>query len=94
MLLHKVEKFLRQHDMPVTKFGRLAAHDPRFVLDMRLGRIPRPATEARTLKWMAEFEANNPLAPLTQANTICAADTAALPVYARPFETKGFSYAA
>ncbi|TRD12238.1 hypothetical protein FGU71_10435 [Erythrobacter insulae] len=58
MLIRKVEKFLRTHDMPATKFGRLAAHDPRFVLDLRMGRIPRAATEARTLRWMAEFEAS------------------------------------
>jgi hypothetical protein len=64
MLIRKVEKFLRTHDMPATKFGRLAAHDPRFVLDLRMGRIPRPATEARTLKWMAEFEASARLASL------------------------------
>ncbi|AWW75250.1 hypothetical protein CD351_12505 [Erythrobacter sp. KY5] len=57
MLLRKVEKFLRAHDMPATKFGRLAAGDPRFVLDLRMGRIPRPRTEARTLGWMAEFAA-------------------------------------
>ncbi|GMN04064.1 hypothetical protein [Erythrobacter sp. MTPC3] len=57
MLIRKVEKFLRNHDMPATKFGRLAAHDPRFVLDLRMGRMPRPATEARTLQWMANFEA-------------------------------------
>ena len=56
MLLRKVEKFLTRHEMPATKFGRLAAHDPRFVLDLRMGRTPRPATEARTLKWMDEFE--------------------------------------
>ena len=60
MLIRKVEKFLREHDMPATKFGRLAAHDPRFVLDLRMGRIPRAATEARTLQWMAEFEAKAP----------------------------------
>ena len=56
-MIRKVEKFLRTHDMAATKFGRLAAHDPRFVLDLRMGRIPRPATEARTLRWMAEYEA-------------------------------------
>ncbi len=56
MLIRKVEQFLRKHDMPATKFGRLAAHDPRFVLDLRMGRIPRPATEARTLRWMANYE--------------------------------------
>ena len=63
MLLRKVESFLKTHDMPATKFERLAAHDPRFVLDLRLGRIPRPATEARTLGWMADFEASGNAAP-------------------------------
>ncbi|EAQ30697.1 hypothetical protein NAP1_07955 [Erythrobacter sp. NAP1] len=57
MLLRKVEQFLKAHEMPATKFGRLAAGDPRFVLDLRMGRIPRPRTEARTLNWMAEFAA-------------------------------------
>jgi len=56
MLIRKVEKFLREHDMPATRFGRLAAHDPRFVLDLRMGRTPRAQTEARTLRWMAEYE--------------------------------------
>lgn len=56
MLIRDVEKFMRKHEMAATKFGRLAAHDPRFVLDLRMGRIPRPATEARTRAWMSEFE--------------------------------------
>ncbi|WP_288415775.1 hypothetical protein [uncultured Novosphingobium sp.] len=43
MILHHVEQFLRLHDMPWTKFGRLAAGDPRLVEDMRNGREPRPA---------------------------------------------------
>lgn len=57
MLLRKVERFLRENNMAATKFGRLTAGDPRFVLDLRLGRIPRAATEARTLEWMARYEA-------------------------------------
>ena len=28
MLIRSIEKFLRQHEMAATKFGRLAAHDP------------------------------------------------------------------
>lgn len=56
MLIRDVEKFLREHDMPATKFGRLAAHDPRFVLDLRMGRIPRPLTEGRIRCWMLDFE--------------------------------------
>ncbi|MFN2101165.1 hypothetical protein [Altererythrobacter sp. MF3-039] len=55
MLIRSVEKFLRQHDMPATKFGRLAAHDPRFVLDLRMGRIPRAGTEARIRRWMNAY---------------------------------------
>lgn len=55
MLIRSVETFLRQHDMAATKFGRLAAHDPRFVLDLRMGRTPRPHTEARIRQWMAGY---------------------------------------
>ena len=55
MLIRKVEKFLRDHEMAATKLGRLAAHDPRFVLDLRMGRIPRPHTEARVRRWMAAY---------------------------------------
>jgi len=55
MLLRRIEQFLTQHAMPATRFGRLAAHDPRFVLDLRMGRTPRPETEARTLAWMRDY---------------------------------------
>lgn len=34
----QIERFLRQHSMAATRFGRLAAGDPRLVLDMRNGR--------------------------------------------------------
>ena len=57
MLIRSIEKFLRQHEMAATKFGRLAAHDPRFVLDLRLGREPRDRTEQRIRGFMAGFEA-------------------------------------
>lgn len=59
MLIRHVEAFLRTHKMPATKFGRLAANDPRFVLDLRMGRLPRPETEARTRHWMAQYEAQS-----------------------------------
>lgn len=80
MLIRKVENFLKTHDMAATKFGRLAAHDPRFVLDLRMGRVPRPETEARTLRWMANYEAR----PLASCADVRRCD----------FETKGMSYAA
>lgn len=57
MLIRSIERFLTQYDMPPTKFGRLAAHDPRFVLDLRMGREPRSGTEARIRGFMTGFEA-------------------------------------
>jgi len=60
MLLRQIEKFLRETDMPWTKFGRLAAHDPRFVEDLRNGRTPRPATARRIEEFMTHHrEAQN-----------------------------------
>jgi hypothetical protein len=56
MLLHQIERFLRQTDMPWTKFGRLAAHDPRFVADLRNGRIPRARTAARIEEFMKSYK--------------------------------------
>jgi hypothetical protein len=55
MLIRRIEKFLNETGMPWTKFGRLAAHDPRFVEDLRNGRTPRPETEARTEHFMNEY---------------------------------------
>ena len=57
MLLRTVESFLRTHNLPATKFGRLAVHDPRFVLDLRQGRTPRRDTEMRTRAWMQGYAA-------------------------------------
>lgn len=58
MLLPKIESFLRQTGMPVTKFGRLAAHDPRFVGDLRNGREPRSALSSRLEHFMNTFGEN------------------------------------
>ncbi|MEE4199260.1 hypothetical protein [Erythrobacter sp.] len=70
--------------MAATKFGRLAAHDPRFVLDLRMGRIPRPETEARTRAWMRNFEAS-----LEQVKS--SRITSAMPA---PMQVKGAFHAA
>ncbi len=58
MLLRRIEVFLRDTGMPYTKFGRLAARDPRFVGDLRNGRLPRPQTEARICRFMASYREN------------------------------------
>ena len=56
MLIRKIETFLRQTRMPPTRFGRLAAHDPRFVFDLRNGRAPRPCTERRVEHFMNKYQ--------------------------------------
>lgn len=50
-----VERFLKEQRLPPTKFGRLAAHDPRLVLDMRMGRTIRPETEAKLRQFIANY---------------------------------------
>lgn len=57
MLLRQIERFLRDTKMPWTKFGRLAAHDPRFVADLRNGRTPREETAARVERFMTAYRA-------------------------------------
>ncbi len=55
MLIRKIETFLRRTGMPATKFGRLATHDPRFVFDLRMGRVPRSRTEIRVEHFMNTY---------------------------------------
>ncbi len=55
MLIRKVERFLVTNSMPRTRFGRLAAHDPRFVDDLRNGREPRPALTSRVEHFMNTY---------------------------------------
>jgi len=58
MLIWKVERFLAATGMPVTKFGRLAASDPRLVGDLRNGREPRTALRTRLEHFMNEYRSN------------------------------------
>lgn len=54
MSLHgEIEAFLEQTQMPATRFGRLAAHDPRLVGDLRQGRVPGPELTARLRAFLA-----------------------------------------
>lgn len=46
-LLHAIEKRLCAARMTPSRFGRLAANDPRLVFDLRRGRELRGPTEAR-----------------------------------------------
>lgn len=55
MLIRKIEVFLRHTQMRATTFGRHAANDPRFVLDLRNGRLPRTQTEKKVEHFMNEY---------------------------------------
>lgn len=59
----RVERFLREKNMPPTKFGRLAAKDPRIVLDMRMGREVRPATAKKLCEFMQDYNSKNSESP-------------------------------
>ncbi len=55
MLIAQVERFLRTTQMPGTRFGRLAAQDPRLVTDLRNGREPRAALTQRIEGFMSGY---------------------------------------
>ena len=56
-LLYDIERFLREQDMPPTRFGRQAVGDPRFVLDLRNGREPRQPVRCRAEHFMNKVRA-------------------------------------
>ena len=55
-LLDQIERYLAVTHMSATRFGRRAAGDPRFVLDLRNGRRPRRRTVARICSYLDEQE--------------------------------------
>lgn len=55
-LLSVIERHLRRNAIPPTRFGREVVNDPRFVLDLRKGREPRPDMQARVLAYLAECD--------------------------------------
>ncbi len=63
----KIERFLRQHDMAPTTFGRRVARDPRLVLDMRNGRCLRPAMVLKAEAFMAAFQRHLDLLDMREA---------------------------
>ncbi len=54
-LLREIEKFMRETDMPWTKFGRLSVRDPRFVEDLRNGRQPGEKISRRAEYFMNKW---------------------------------------
>ncbi|APL94822.1 hypothetical protein Sj15T_33820 [Sphingobium sp. TA15] len=55
MLLREVEKFLRENDIPATRFGRESVRDPRLVLDLRRGREPGERMKRRVEHFMNTY---------------------------------------
>ncbi len=56
-LLMRIEKFLREEGMAATRFGRQAVRDPRFVLDLRMGRVPGSFVACRVEHFMNKYRA-------------------------------------
>ncbi|MCC7394675.1 MAG: hypothetical protein IT553_07500 [Sphingomonadaceae bacterium] len=56
-LLMRIEKFLREEGMAATSFGRQAVRDPRFVLDLRMGRVPGNFVACRVEHFMNKYRA-------------------------------------
>ncbi|EZP50044.1 hypothetical protein [Sphingomonas sp. RIT328] len=56
MLIGRIDKFLRRTRMAPTRFGRLAAHDPNLVFDLRDGRDPRNGTVKKINAWLDRAE--------------------------------------
>nr|WP_255573966.1 hypothetical protein [Erythrobacter sp. SCSIO 43205] len=55
-LLERIEKHLKENHISATRFGRRAVGDPRFVLDLRMGRRPRRRTIERLDAYLASCE--------------------------------------
>ena len=51
-LLTQIEQYLKLHRISATRFGRRAVGDPRFVLDLRMGRRPRRRTVERVQAYL------------------------------------------
>ncbi|MEH6715266.1 hypothetical protein [Parasphingorhabdus flavimaris] len=58
-LLRKIEIFLKETNMPWTKFGRLSVRDPRFVEDLRNGRQPGKTVSDRVEYFMNLWRADH-----------------------------------
>jgi hypothetical protein len=57
-LLTRIQRYLRSSGISPSAFGRRVVGDPRFVHDLRNGREPRIATEARIHAWLDRQEEN------------------------------------
>lgn len=56
-LLERIRAFLNQTGLAPSRFGRLAANDPRFVRDLERGRSPTGRKAAQIMAFMERHEA-------------------------------------
>lgn len=54
-LVHRINDFLREADMPKSVFGRSVARDPRLVGDLQNGREAGPSLIARVETFMHDW---------------------------------------
>lgn len=54
-MLREIEAFMRENDIPAATFGRLFMKDPRFVMDLRMGRQMQARKEAELRAKMAGY---------------------------------------
>jgi len=57
LLRRRIELYLRRTRTAPTRFGRDALNDPRFVLDLRMGREVGEKTASRVNAWLDRREA-------------------------------------
>ena len=61
-LLEQIEAYLVRSRVPPSRFGRLAAGDPRLVADLKSGRRLRRRTEERLRSYLSEVSVEAPSA--------------------------------
>ncbi|MGN6689793.1 MAG: hypothetical protein ACTHJU_02490 [Sphingopyxis sp.] len=54
-LVQRINAFLREADMPPSAFGRVVAHDPRLVFDLRNGREAGRSLTKRAEQFMRDW---------------------------------------
>ncbi|WP_200940751.1 hypothetical protein [Sphingomonas sp. Leaf339] len=56
-LLIKIDRYLRETGISVSRFGREAVNDPRLIFDLRRGRDPGPEITAKVEAYIADAQA-------------------------------------
>lgn len=82
-LLERIEKHLKDNHISATRFGRRAVGDPRFVLDLRMGRRPRRRTLERLEAYLAALEVSTKAEGVKNGSCVRSTVQTGLPLPAR-----------